>query len=151
MALYIRTSKSIIMRVNGSTSFRKRGCPEKKFIKNHVWFSHCLGNSVTLSYVVFLPTYRHTIFYWTKPNLEVHSIALIKSLIALTPGVSPLKENANPFMTWHGQNKKYGNFVSISRLVGKCAAQKIKNFASSSLWTCLQYIMLRSQNKITDF
>ena len=26
----------------------------------------------------------------------------------------------------HVQNKKYGNFVSISRLTGKCAAQKIK-------------------------
>ena len=50
------------------------------------------------------------------------------------------------------QNKKYGNVVSISRLTGKCAAQKIKNFCSSSLWTCLHHmVILRSQNKIIDF
>ena len=38
------------------------------------------------------------------------------------------------------------------RLTGKCAAQKFKNFRSSSLWTCLHHmVMLRSQNRITDF
>ena len=32
------------------------------------------------------------------------------------------------------------------------AAEKIKNFCSSSLWTCLDHmVILRSQNKITDF
>ena len=52
----------------------------------------------------------------------------------------------------HVKNKKYGNFVSISSLTGKCAAQKLKNFCSSSLWTCLHHmVILRSQNKITDF
>ena len=53
----------------------------------------------------------------------------------------------------HVKNKKYGNFVSISSLTGKCAAQQIKkNFCSSSLWTCLHdMVILRSQNKITDF
>ena len=29
-------------------------------------------------------------------------------------------------MDMHVENKKYGNFVSISRLTGKCAAQKFK-------------------------
>ena len=44
------------------------------------------------------------------------------------------------------------NFVSISRLAGKCAAQKFKNFCSSSLWTCLHHmVIIRSQNKIIDF
>ena len=48
---------------------------------------------------------------------------------------------------------KIGNFVfrPISRLTGKCAAQKIKNFCSSSVWTCLHDMVLRIQNKITDF
>ena len=51
----------------------------------------------------------------------------------------------------HVKNKKYGNFVFISSLTGQCAAQKIKNFCSSSLWTCLHHmVILRSQNKITD-
>ena len=50
------------------------------------------------------------------------------------------------------KNKKYWNFVSISSLTGKCAVQKIKSFCSSALWTCLHHmIILRSQNKITDF
>ena len=44
------------------------------------------------------------------------------------------------------------NFVSISSLTGECAAEKLKNFCSSSLWTCLHHmVILRSQNKITDF
>ena len=44
------------------------------------------------------------------------------------------------------------NFVSISSLTDKCAAQKFKNFYSSSLLTCLHHmVILRSQNKITDF
>ena len=52
----------------------------------------------------------------------------------------------------HDKNKKYGNFVSISSLTGECAAEKIRNFCSSSLWTCLHHMaILRSQNKITDF
>ena len=62
------------------------------------------------------------------------------------------------FLTWpyfvnmHVQNKKYGNFVSISRLTVKCAAQKLKKNSSSSLWTCLHHIViLKSQNKITIF
>ena len=52
----------------------------------------------------------------------------------------------------HVKNKKYVNFVSISSLTGECVAQKLKNFCSSSLWTCLHYmVILKSQNKITDF
>ena len=53
----------------------------------------------------------------------------------------------------HVKNKKYGNFVSISSLTGKCAAQKLKkNLCSSSLWTCLHHmVILIRQNKITDF
>ena len=52
----------------------------------------------------------------------------------------------------HVKNKKYGNFVSISSLTGKCAAQKLKKLCSSSLWTYLHHmVILRSQNKITDF
>ena len=43
-------------------------------------------------------------------------------------------------------------FVSISSLTGDSAAQKLKHFRSSSLWTCLHHIViLRRQNKITDF
>ena len=41
---------------------------------------------------------------------------------------------------------------SISSLTGECAAEKFKNFCSSSLWTCLHHMVIfRSQNKITDF
>ena len=37
-------------------------------------------------------------------------------------------------------------------LTGEYAAEKIKNFCSSSLWTCLHHmVILKSQNKITDF
>ena len=44
---------------------------------------------------------------------------------------------------------KFTYFVSISRLPGKCATQKLKNFCFSSLWTCLHHmVILRSQNKI---
>ena len=51
----------------------------------------------------------------------------------------------------HVKNKKYSNFVFISSLTGQYAAQK-KNFCSSSLWPCLHHmVILRSQNKITDF
>ena len=42
--------------------------------------------------------------------------------------------------------------VSISSPTGECAAENFKNFCSSSLWTCLHHmVILRSQNKITDF
>ena len=52
----------------------------------------------------------------------------------------------------HVKNTIYGNFVFKSGLTGECAAQKLKNFCSSSLWTCLHHmVILRSQNKITDF
>ena len=44
-----------------------------------------------------------------------------------------------------------GDFVTISSLTGECAAEKIKNFCSSRLWTCLHHMVIRSQNKITDF
>ena len=44
------------------------------------------------------------------------------------------------------------NFVSISRLTGKCAAEKLNNFSNTNLWTCLHHIViLRNQNKIPDF
>ena len=40
----------------------------------------------------------------------------------------------------------------MSSLTGECATQKFKNFCSSNLWTSLDYmVILRSQNKITDF
>ena len=52
----------------------------------------------------------------------------------------------------HVKNRKYGNFVSISSLTGEYAAEKLKNFCSSSLWTCLHHMfILKSKNKITDF
>ena len=52
----------------------------------------------------------------------------------------------------HVKNKKYGNFVSISSLTDKCAAQKLKNCCSSSLWTCFRHmVILISYNKIIDF
>ena len=38
----------------------------------------------------------------------------------------------------------------MSRLTGKCAAQKFKKNCSNSLWTCLHnMVILRRQNKIT--
>ena len=52
----------------------------------------------------------------------------------------------------HVKNKKYRKFVSISSLTGKCAAQQFKKICRSSLWTCLDHmVLLRSQNKIIDF
>ena len=44
-------------------------------------------------------------------------------------------------------------YLGIPDLTGEYAAEKFKNFCSSSLWTCLHHmvIILRSQNKITDF
>ena len=55
-----------------------------------------------------------------------------------------------PISDMHVQNKIYRNFVSISPLTGKWAAQKLKNFCSSSL--CLHHSYdHRSQNKITNF
>ena len=52
----------------------------------------------------------------------------------------------------HVKNKKYGNFVSISSLTGEYAAEIFLNFCSSSLWTSLHHmVILKSQNKITDF
>ena len=53
------------------------------------------------------------------------------------------------FLTWLSIIR---NFASISSLTGECAAQKIKNFCSSSLWTWSHHmVILISQNKITDF
>ena len=47
---------------------------------------------------------------------------------------------------------QYGNFVSLSSLTGECAAEKLKNFCSSSLLTCSHHmVILRSQNEINDF
>ena len=42
------------------------------------------------------------------------------------------------FLCWTSTSKMRNTviFVSISRLTGKCATQKLKNFCSSSLWTC---------------
>ena len=58
----------------------------------------------------------------------------------------------SPISDLHVQNKKYWNFVSMSRLTGKCAAQKLSNFCSSSLSTCLHHmVILRNPPKITDF
>ena len=53
----------------------------------------------------------------------------------------------------HVQNKKYGNFVPISRLTGKCATQKLKKpFAVVLVHGHVYHmVILRSQNKITDF
>ena len=40
----------------------------------------------------------------------------------------------------------------MSSLTGECAAEKLKYFCSSSLWTWShRMVILRSQNKITDF
>ena len=61
---------------------------------------------------------------------------------------SPYYQLFSYFLDMHVQNKKYGN---ISRLIGKCAAQKLKNFCSSRLWTFLHHmVILESQIKITD-
>ena len=54
---------------------------------------------------------------------------------------------------YHVKNKKYGNFVSIFSLTGKCTAQKLKkNFCSSILWTCFHHmVIIISKNRITVF
>ena len=53
------------------------------------------------------------------------------------------------------RNKKSVILSIISRLTGKCAAQELKNFCSSSLDYGHVYIIwsdiLKIQNKITDF
>ena len=42
--------------------------------------------------------------------------------------------------------------MSISSLTDKSAAEKLKKNCSSILWTCLHHmVILRNQNKITDF
>ena len=51
----------------------------------------------------------------------------------------------------HVQNQKYGNFVYISRLTGKCAAQKLKTVAVLVYGHVYHMVILRSQNKITVF
>ena len=52
----------------------------------------------------------------------------------------------------HVQNKKYGNFVSISRLTGKCAAQKYITFVIIIYGhVYIIVVIIRSQNKITNF
>ena len=48
--------------------------------------------------------------------------------------------------------RSLNHIVSISSLTGKCAARKLKNFCSSSLWTCLHnMVILKGYNKIIDF
>ena len=80
-------------------------------------------------------------------NLEFKVISVILMAAILKIGHSRFLIIDN-----HVKNKQYGNFVSISSLTGKCAAQKLKKNYSSSLWTCLHHmVILRSQNKITDF
>ena len=52
----------------------------------------------------------------------------------------------------HVRNKKYGNFVFISRLTGKCATSKFKNLGNSSLWTSSHHMaILKIENKNADF
>ena len=49
----------------------------------------------------------------------------------------------------HVQNKKYGNFVFISRSTRKCATHK---FCSSSPWSCLHHmVILKRQNEKKRF
>ena len=48
----------------------------------------------------------------------------------------------------HVQNKKYVNFVFISRLAGKYATQKLKKIRKASLWTFLHHMVIcRRQDK----
>ena len=45
-----------------------------------------------------------------------------------------------------------GNFIFISRLIGKCATQRLKNLRNSSLWTCSHHMaILKSGNKNAEF
>ena len=64
-----------------------------------------------------------------------------------------MKTKCTYFLFGHACPKKeIRNFVFISRLTGKCAAQKLKNFCSSSLWTCSHHMpILKSENKDSDF
>ena len=53
------------------------------------------------------------------------------------------------FLTWLSKNR---NFVSISSLTGECAAQKKKKTFAVLVYGRLHHmVILRSQNKITDF
>ena len=52
----------------------------------------------------------------------------LKIILATTKVILTTEEMSTAILKViiHVQNKKYGNFVSISRLAGKCAAQKLK-------------------------
>ena len=66
-----------------------------------------------------------------RPGTEPRTLAWKAAVLTTTPGPPPS--------------------VPISSLTGECAAQKLKNVFSSSLWTWHHMVILRSQNKITDF
>ena len=119
----------------------------------HSWFNVADEQSTSnqqqcrLLWYHCVPIMWHITSYWHLEWLE-NPNTLMQHIKGPCPG---LKSSKNRFDN-HVKNKRYGNFVSISSLTGKCAAQKLKFFCSSSLWTCLHYmVILRSQNKITDF
>ena len=51
----------------------------------------------------------------------------------------------------HVQNKKYGNFVSISRLTGKYAAQDLKKTFAALVYGQVYIMVVLRRKKITDF
>ena len=91
---------------------------------------------------------------WCK---HVHRLELQK-FFNLSVAHSPVRLDIDTkfpyflFLTWLSiiRNRRFRLY--ISSLTGECAAQKLKNLCSSSLWTCLHHmVILKSQNKITDF
>ena len=69
----------------------------------------------------------------TKVILTTEKVitAILKVISATTQVIlcsiflAPDKNSRSPISDMHIQNKKYRNFFSISRLTGKCAAQKL--------------------------
>ena len=68
----------------------------------------------------------------------------ISAAAGFKPGTTGLWVNhATSELTWRH---------SLTSLTGECAAEKLRNFCCSSLWTCLHHmVILLSQKKITDF
>ena len=100
----------------------------------------------------YLSNYKSDLGQWTSDNSHLENyVSHYKSdLCYCSIFLAPDQNSWFLISNIHVQNKKYGNFVSISRLTGKCAAQKLKR--SSSLWTCLHHVViLRKQKKITHF
>ena len=92
-------------------------------------FNQCCLNAGSLATMMaqhWHKTGSTTLVYWVLfSSLKRHNQAkIIKKSVIYFGFLSDM----------HVQNKKWGNFVSISLLTGKCAARKCSN-----VWTCLHH------------